>query len=75
MTNIAADYIHRGLGGLNRRPVLTVMILLLVVFGVTVFAVWLGAGSGPNPWRPELPYIVRIATADHNRESLCANYS
>ena len=75
MTNIVADYIHRGLGGLNRRPVLTVMILLLVVFGVTVLAVWLGAGSGPNPWRPELPYIVRIATADHNRGSLCANYS
>jgi hypothetical protein len=75
MTNIAADYIHRGLGGLNRRPVLTVIILLLVVFGMAVFAVWLGTTSGPNPRKSELFYVVGIATAEHNRESICINYS
>jgi hypothetical protein len=75
MTNIAADYIHRGLGGLNRRPVLTVIILLLAAFGMAVFAVWLGATRGPNPRKSELLYIVGIAAADHNRESICINYS
>jgi hypothetical protein len=75
MTNIAADYIHRGLGGLNRRPALTVIIVLLVAFGMAVFAVWLGTASGPNPRRSELPYIVGIGTTDHNRESICVNYS
>ena len=75
MTNIAADYIHRGLGGLNRRPVLTVIILLLVAFGMAVFAVWLGTAGGPNPQRPDLPYIVGIGSAHHNGEFLCTNYS
>jgi hypothetical protein len=75
MTNIAADYIHRGLGRLNRRPVLTVIILLLVAFGMVVIAVWRGTASGPNPRRSELLYMVGIATADHNRESICAKYS
>jgi hypothetical protein len=75
MSNIAADYIHRGLGGLNRRPVLTAIILLLIAFGVAVFAVWLGAASGPNPRRSELFYVVGIATTEHNRESICVNYS
>jgi hypothetical protein len=75
MTNIAADYIHRGLGGLNRRPVLTVILLLLVVFGMAIFAVWLRTTSGPNPRRSELLYIVGIATGDQNRESICVNYS
>jgi hypothetical protein len=75
MTNIAADYIHRGLGGLNRRPVLTVIVLLLVASGMAVFAVWIGTASGPNTGRSELPYIVGIGTTDHNRESICTNYS
>jgi len=74
MTNIAADYIHRGLSGLNRRPVLTVIILLLAAFGMAVFAVWLGTASGSNTHRSELPYIVGIGTADHNRESICTSY-
>jgi len=75
MTNIAADYIHRGLGGLNRRPVLTVIILLLAAFVMAVFAVWLGTASGPNPRRSELLYIVGIGTTNHNREFICANYT
>ena len=75
MTNIAADYIHRGLGGLNRRPVLTVLILLLVAFGVAVFAVWLGTAGGPNPRKSELFYVVGIGTTEQSRESTCVNYS
>ena len=75
MTNIAADYIHRGLSGLSRRSVLTIIILLLAAFGMAVFAVWLGAARGPSPHRSELPYIVGIATTDHNRGSQCTNYS
>jgi hypothetical protein len=70
MTNIAADCIHRGLGRLNRRPVLTVIILLLVAFVMVVFAMWLGTASGRNPRKSDLLYVVGIATADHNRESI-----
>jgi hypothetical protein len=75
MTPLADDYIHRRLGDLRRRPVLTVMILLLAALGMAVFAVWLGTGNGPNPHRSELLYIVGIASAEHNRETLCVNYS
>jgi len=75
MTNIVTDYIHRGLGGLNRRPVLTVLILLLVVFGVAVFTVWLRTASGPNSRTSELFYVAGIATTEQSRESLCVNYS
>ena len=74
MTNIAADYIHRGLGGLHRRPVLTVIILLSVAFATAVFAVWLGTASGRNPRGSELLYIVGNSTADHYRGSKCVNY-
>jgi hypothetical protein len=75
MTNTAADYVHRSLGGLNRRPVLTVLILLLIAFGMAVFAVWLGTASGPNSRKSELFYVAGIATTEHNRESICVNYS
>ena len=75
MTLIAADYIHRWLGGLSRRPVLMVMILLLFVFGMAVLAVWLGSGNGTNPRKSELLYIVGITTADHHREFICVTYS
>jgi hypothetical protein len=75
MGNIAADYIHRGLGGLNRRPVLTVMILLLAAFGIAVFAMWLGIASSPNPRKSELFYVVGIATTEHYRDSICVNCS
>lgn len=75
MTHIAADYIHRRLGDLGRRPALMVMILLLAVFGMAVLAVWLGTGNGPNPRKSELLYIAGIATADHHPEFTCVNYS
>jgi hypothetical protein len=75
MTNIAADYIHRGLGGLNRRPVLTVLIFLLVAFGVAVFAVWLGTSSGANSHKSELFYVAGATITQHNRESTCVNYT
>lgn len=75
MTLIAADCIHRWLGGLSRRPVLMVMILLLVIFGMAVLAVWLGTGNGPNPRKSELLYIAGISAADRHREFICVNYS
>jgi hypothetical protein len=60
LTNIAADYIHRGLGSLNRRLVLTVLIVVFVAFGVAIFAVWLGTACGPNPRKSELFYVIGI---------------
>ena len=68
MTHFTADTIHRSLGGLNRKPALTVVILLLVALAIAVFAMWLGTASGPNSRRPELFYVVGMSTADHHRE-------
>ena len=75
MTLIATEYIHRWLRGLSRRPVLMAMILLFVVLGMAILAVWLGTGNGPNPRKSELLYIVGIATADPHRETICVNFS
>jgi hypothetical protein len=75
MSNIAADYIHRGLGGLHRRPVLTAILLLLAAFGMVVLAVGLGAASGSNSRNSGLLYVVGVTTTNHNREPSCQNYS
>ena len=68
MTHFTADTIHRSLGGLNRKLGLTAVILLLVALGIAVFAMWLGAASGPTSRRPDLFYVVGIFNADHHRE-------
>jgi hypothetical protein len=60
MSNIAADYIDRVLGGLNRRPALTAMLFLLAAFGMAMLVVWLGTASGQNPRKSELFYAVGI---------------
>ena len=75
MVNITADYIHRSLAGLRRRPVLTVTILLLIAFGMAVFAVWLSTASRLNPRKAELFYVAGVSAADHDRGSICADYS
>jgi hypothetical protein len=74
MANITADTIHRDLGGLNRRSVLTVLIFLLMAFGIAVFTVWLGTATCPNSRKPELFYVAGVAPTEHIRESICANY-
>ncbi len=75
MSNFTADTIYRSLGGISRRPVLTVMILLLIALGMAVFGVWRGTSSGPNPRKSDLFYVVGLFTADHNRGSIFVNYS
>jgi len=64
LPTMAAHYIHRSLGSLNRGPMLTVLILLLAAFAMAVFAVWLGTAGGPNEGKSELFYVVRIATTN-----------
>lgn len=73
MRNTAANFIHLSL---NRRPVLTAMMVYSMGFGAVALtaavAVW-RAGSGcPLSHRSEQPYVVQIAV-DVPGESPCAN--
>lgn len=72
MRNTAANFIQLSL---NRRPVLTAMMVYSIGFGAAALmaavAVWRANASCPQSRRPEQPYVVQIA----DRGFQCANKS
>ena len=67
---MAADFSNLGLSGLNRRPVLTAMMVYLVGFAVDAFAVWRAASSNPNPRKCEEPYLVQSSAESGGRSDI-----
>jgi hypothetical protein len=65
MRNTAANFIHLSL---NRRPVLTAMMVYSVGFGVAALmaavAVWRASSNCPVSHRPEQPYVVQMVEGE-----------
>jgi hypothetical protein len=71
MRNTAANFIHLNL---NRRPVLTAMMVYSVGFGVAALmaavAVWRANSSCPESRSPEQPYVVQTDNRDPHAQSM-----
>jgi hypothetical protein len=74
MKYAAAHLIHLGLNCLNRRPVLTAMMVYSAGMGIMalmVFAVW-GAPSRCSTYSSELQYVAQIPAGIASQRELTA---